>query len=482
MVYIPTKSSAEVVKIPKNQVPEGDLVLTLHSELTNQTYTFNVTDEGTFKRFYKFTLDLAHIPDGEYTYNINGSEEGLLRLGDISETVPETIMYNASLEVIQYTGYNITPEPIYSAMPLTLEVLSAGTFVFNVPVEVSFDGNEWIESGIINVVAGDELQVRKDERYRIVGMPLLLDGPAFNVKGNIMSLAYPTDYVTATTIPEDLQFAYLFSDCISLISAENLVLQATELKYYCYKSMFWQCVNLKKAPKLPATTLASMCYYNMFYGCTSLTTAPELPATTLANICYSHMFENCTSLTTAPELPATTLADNCYISMFQGCTSLTEAPELPATTLASTCYYEMFRDCTNLTTAPALPATTLASECYREMFRGCTSLTQVPSTLPATTLTDYCYQAMFSGCTSLTTAPVLPATTLVNHCYQFMFQGCTSLNYIKCLATDISANSCTNFWVSGVAASGTFVKNASMSSWRTGSSNGIPRNWTVEEE
>ena len=61
-----------------------------------------------------------------------------------------------------------------------------------------------------------------------------------------------------------------------------------------------------------------------------------------------------------------------------------------------------------------------------------------------------------------------------------MFQGCTSLNYIKCLATNISASNCTTDWVNGVANSGTFVKNPSMSSWRTGN-NGIPTNWTVED-
>lgn len=59
-----------------------------------------------------------------------------------------------------------------------------------------------------------------------------------------------------------------------------------------------------------------------------------------------------------------------------------------------------------------------------------------------------------------------------------MFSGCTSLNYIKCLATDIGASNCTLSWVSGVPASGTFVKNASMSSWTTGDS-GIPIGWTV---
>jgi hypothetical protein len=87
---------------------------------------------------------------------------------------------------------------------------------------------------------------------------------------------------------------------------------------------------------------------------------------------------------------------------------------------------------------------------------------------------------MFDGCSSLTTAPELPATTLAEDCYNYMFTGCTSLNYIKCLATDISAGGCTYNWVRDVASSGTFVKNASMSSWTTGN-NGIPTNWTVQD-
>lgn len=102
--------------------------------------------------------------------------------------------------------------------------------------------------------------------------------------------------------------------------------------------------------------------------------------------------------------------------------------------------------------------------------------------LPATSLTQRCYSYMFNGNNGLTgKAPELPATTLANYCYASMFGNCTNLNYIKCLATDISATSCTSYWVGGVqTTSGTFVKNASMSSWTTGN-NGIPANWTVQD-
>jgi len=87
---------------------------------------------------------------------------------------------------------------------------------------------------------------------------------------------------------------------------------------------------------------------------------------------------------------------------------------------------------------------------------------------------------MFENCTSLISAPELPATTLESGCYNQMFRSCTNLNYIKCLATNISARNCTEYWVLKVAATGTFVKDASMSSWTTGIS-GIPSGWTVED-
>ena len=178
-------------------------------------------------------------------------------------------------------------------------------------------------------------------------------------------------------------------------------------------------------------------------------------------------------------LPVTALTDNCYTNMFSGCTALTVAPELPATTLATSCYANMFAGCTSLTTAPELPATTMATDCYYWMFFGCTGLTSAPTVLPATTLETECYASMFYSCTSLENAPELPAPVLVEYCYEFMFRNCPNIHYIKCLATDIQATGCTNSWVEYLTSTGTFVKDASMNDWTTGTS-GIPTGWTVQ--
>ena len=353
-----------------------------------------------------------------------------------------------------------------------------------------------------------------------------------NLKGNCMSMLYGDEAVNNNSVP-NYAFQGLFQNVTTIISAKELQLPATSLNTYCYRNMFLGCTNLVSPPhELPATTAKSYCYYQMFAGCKALVSTPIMYLSTLASYCcqymfngcsklataplllpticqtycYAHMFQNCTSLVEAPQLPATRLADYCYYNMFNGCTKLTTATELPATTLASYCYDSMFRDCTSLVEAPQLPATTLSNGCYRYMFEGCTRLTTVPiilpattlmascyynmfegcinlttaPELPATTLVTYCYRGMFYGCTKLTTAPELPATKLANYSYYYMFQNCSSLNKITMLATDISASSCLYKWVDGVALSGTFIKNAAMTSLPNGI-NGIPSGWTIQD-
>lgn len=123
--------------------------------------------------------------------------------------------------------------------------------------------------------------------------------------------------------------------------------------------------------------------------------------------------------------------------------------------------------------------TSVAPFAFQALFQNCVYLTFAENLiLPALNLGNTCYNIMFQGCLGLTTAPKLPATTLFSNCYRGMFRNCTNLNSITCLAIDISASYCTNSWVEGVSSTGTFVKNAAMNDWTTGSS-GIPNGWTV---
>ena len=89
----------------------------------------------------------------------------------------------------------------------------------------------------------------------------------------------------------------------------------------------------------------------------------------------------------------------------------------------------------------------------------------------------YTFYGLFDS-TSLVDASklILPTNTVAN-CYRAMFSNCSNLNAIQCLATDISASNCLYYWVSGVAASGTFIKRAGVT-FPAGTS-GIPSGWTV---
>ena len=129
-----------------------------------------------------------------------------------------------------------------------------------------------------------------------------------------------------------------------------------------------------------------------------------------------------------------------------------------------------------------LPALTLTQYCYRAMFSWCTMLTKAPQ-LPATTLAKGVYWYMFEKC-AITEAPELLAEHLVAECYGDMFTGCTQLNFIKCMAIDgFGTSKCKENWTSGVASSGTFVKDSgvAVSTWTRGAS-GIPTNWLVYDD
>ena len=201
-----------------------------------------------------------------------------------------------------------------------------------------------------------------------------------------------------------------------------------------------------------STPLSPNAFFALFEGCKSLLSAPELPATKMERSCYFPMFSECTGLTSAPELPAKVLASNCYGMMFKGCSALTYVPDLPATEMESYCYNSMFTNCTSLKFAPELPAKRLESNCYL---------------------------CMFEGCTSLTSAPELPATELVSNCYEFMYKDCHNLRYVIGLFTTEPSEKTTKDWLSGVAASGTFIK-SKKATWDVTGADGVPEGWKIE--
>lgn len=102
MIQIQDKNIVNSVYFPKNTNIEGDLTLRLHSELTQKDYTFDVIDESSSNSYYKFRIDFKAVENGEYTYFINDTDSGLIRIGNIASSTPSTSAYIDNVEVIQY--------------------------------------------------------------------------------------------------------------------------------------------------------------------------------------------------------------------------------------------------------------------------------------------------------------------------------------------------------------------------------------------
>ena len=371
---------------------------------------------------------------------------------------------------------------------VTLDSETATPFIIALP-PITMTGGFTV---VVTDTEGKQMQIETTKPQTITRSNLLRM-PAVNYVETINYLAEPLTFTSngSTTVsfnkkstPDDITLeyrigsgdweSYTIGSGITLANGESLQFRAgvggnemigkSSSKYYYYSVSGTGTVeasgNIMSLldRDLQRSTLSDYCFAYLFTSCAKLISAAnlKLPATTLANYCYADMFSNCSRLTSAPELPATTLASNCYSWMFKYCSSLTTAPELPSTTLASGCYSGMFCDCYHLTTAPVLPATTLQPSCYADMF---------------------------FGCSSLTTAPELPATTLVYYCYERMFTGCSNLNYIKMLGTNIYSygTKCLNNWVSGVSATGTFVKSKD-ATWNVTGTSGVPSGWTILTE
>lgn len=377
----------------------------------------------------------------------------------IVKHVDTYITYNSEATTVIYTKVEL--ETPMTETPLTFEAVEAGTINIENPngltIEYNKNNTGWTSSSAdpisIAVAANDVVAFRGNNScYWASGdtgetpTRFTATNPCY-VYGNVMSLVHANDFATNYTLNDSEALAYLFA-------------APTNEEFMFYGNNTTLQNHPSKDIVLPASAVPDDGYMYMFAGCQGLTRAPQLPATTIGMGSYHQMFADCAGLVTVPEeLPATTLGLYCYDNMFFGCTSMEVAPQLPATTLADGCYMGMFSGCTSLSTAPALPATTLAEDCYHRMFEGCTSLIK---------------------------APDLPAATLFGQVYGGMFDGCTSLNYVKCLATDLGENvgvyASVADWLNNVSPTGTFVKHPDMANWPTGTIDGIPSGWTVEDD
>ena len=248
-----------------------------------------------------------------------------------------------------------------------------------------------------------------------------------------------------------------------------------------FKSLFQNMTTLKTTPDMPATTLTNSCYASMFKG-SGITQTPELPATNILTSSYYQTFMNCTSLTKAGKMTINSFTgtNNCR-EMYSGCANLTDISGITinTTNIAPYSFKLTFQNCTSLTKAVPMTIAQVGEFAFDSCYDGCSALTDISGVhITAASAGEGSFKIMFKG-TAITESPDLSSIKTLhaatnNGSFSFMFQNCANLNKVTVGCSTWDTNYA-NSWLSGVAASGTFM-NLGSATIPTGNS-GIPSGW-----
>lgn len=228
-----------------------------------------------------------------------------------------------------YLGTDVVwPTIVYSAMPLTFEILSAGTITWeryaggstdSKTIQYKKNDGEWTSiasntgssAPSISVVPGDIVVFKGNNNryYSGSGYNLFGGSATFKAYGNILSLIYGDNYQTETELPSAVtsqhNFDSLFWKNSGITDASNIIMPQNT-KNTCYHRMFEDCINLEKAPALPSATLEPYAYEYMFANCSKLVYVKCLATNMSATNCTSNWLGSVSSTGTFVKHPNAT--------------------------------------------------------------------------------------------------------------------------------------------------------------------------------
>ena len=221
----------------------------------------------------------------------------------------------------------VPPEPDYSQIPLTFEIISGGTIAWeryggastdSKTIQYKKNDGEWTSitsntgntKPYVNVVPGD-IVVFKGNNNSYCYSPAYnkFSGSAtFKAYGNILSLIYGDNYQTETELPSGNtvntlhNFDSLFWKNSGITDASNIIMPQNT-KNTCYHRMFEDCTNLEKAPTLPASQLEPYAYKYMFANCKKLSYVKCLATNMTASDCIANWLSSVASTGTFVKHP-----------------------------------------------------------------------------------------------------------------------------------------------------------------------------------
>ena len=484
MIEINDKSIVQFVYFPKsNKTNSASYDVEIHSELTQITESFTgLTNESNSNTYYKFKVDFSKVLDGEYNYSIKDSENnvvstGLIRIGEINNSMPEGASYDVVDEVIQYNPYGgfkwrfqdnkeievvendtyvITPDEGYDA-------LLKATVTVNIPVQDYY--NSGYTSGFTDGYTSGYTDGVEEQKSKLVSTAVTENGVYSRVDG---FSSIDVNVPSGSTINNQTKNVTYTANTATTITFDNgyTGLQQVGINVNVPQTGYTQedLNNAFSNGFNSGFTSGQTVGYNSGYtagyasGSTDGYDAGYIAGYADGYEEGSHDYEKeyltITSLSGGSivfkDIYSNSGLDFSYsinggewqtITSSQSGTSLAvQANDVVRLKASNSSYNNHYLQVTSAATVEG----NIMSMFYGDDFYGEKDFTAASAcsaffyyskftssehlVLPATGLTNSCYENLFMGNTFLVKAPkVLPAETMKKNCYQNMFGECSSL-------------------------------------------------------
>lgn len=228
-----------------------------------------------------------------------------------------------------------------------------------------------------------------------------------------------------TLLTNQFGYAYMFSDCVNLVSVEGLEHLSTQ-NSTSFAKMFYKCENLQSVDLTSFDTSNSVSFSDMFKECSNLENIDVSQFNTSKALYFDGMFAFCRKVTELDVSHFNTTKATTFANMFYGCNSIFTLDVTNFDTSNCTNFSQMFAGISKVDTLNLSNFNTEKAENMSFMFQNAYSITSLDlSNFKTDNVTNMEY--MFSGMRDLTELNVTNFNVENVQNFNACFSGLTSI-------------------------------------------------------